>query len=148
MTEDIYGAQFNTAVSTLMEHLNNLTKLKTAGFDRRLWQAVLSSLCQLLAPFAPHVASELYSQLNGEKCRLEQVAWPVYDERYLVTDTVRVAVQVNGKLRGELEVTKQIAAEQVEEMALRLDNVRRFTKDKKIIKRIYVPGKILNLVVK
>lgn len=148
VTEDIYGAQFNTAVSTLMEHLNNLTKLKTAGFDRRLWQAVLSSLCQLLAPFAPHVASELYSQLNGEKCRLEQVAWPVYDEQYLVTDTVRVAVQVNGKLRGELEVAKQIAAEQVEEMALQLDNVRRFTKDKKIIKRIYVPGKILNLVVK
>ena len=148
VTEDIYGAQFNTAVSTLMEHLNNLTKLKTAGFDRRLWQAVLSSLCQLLAPFAPHIASELYSQLNGEKCRLEQVAWPVYDEQYLVTDTVRVAVQVNGKLRGELEVAEQIAAEQVEEMALRLDNVRRFTKDKKIIKRIYVPGKILNLVVK
>lgn len=148
VTEDIYGAQFNTAVSTLMEHLNNLTKLKTAGFDRWLWQAVLSSLCQLLAPFAPHIASELYSQLNGEDCRLEQVAWPVYDEQYLVTDTVRVAVQVNGKLRGELEVTKQIAAEQVEEMALQLDNVRRFTKDKKIIKRIYVPGKILNLVVK
>lgn len=148
VTEDIYGAQFNTAVSTLMEHLNNLTKLKTAGFDCRLWQAVLSSLCQLLAPFAPHIASELYSQLNGEDCRLEQVAWPVYDEQYLVTDTVRVAVQVNGKLRGELEVTKQIAAEQVEEMALQLDNVRRFTKDKKIIKRIYVPGKILNLVVK
>lgn len=148
VTEDIYGAQFNTAVSILMEHLNNLTKLKTAGFDRRLWQAVLSSLCQLLAPFAPHIASELYSQLNGEKCRLEQVAWPVYDEQYLVTDTVRVAVQVNGKLRGELEVAKQIAAEQVEEMALQLDNVRRFTKDKKIIKRIYVPGKILNLVVK
>ena len=65
-----------------------------------------------------------------------------------MTDTVKVAVQVNGKLRGELEVAKQIAAEQVEEMALRLDNVRRFTKDKKIIKRIYVPGKILNLVVK
>lgn len=148
VTEDIYGAQFNTAVSTLMEHLNNLTKLKTAGFDRRLWQAVLSSLCQLLAPFAPHIASELYSQLNGEDCRLEQVAWPVYDEQYLATDTVKVAVQVNGKLRGELEVTKQIAAEQVEEMALQLDNVRRFTKDKKIIKRIYVPGKILNLVVK
>jgi len=148
VTEDIYGAQFNTAVSTLMEYLNNLTKLKTAGFDRRLWQAVLSSLCQLLAPFAPHIASELYSQLNGGDCRLEQVAWPVYDEQYLVTDTVRVAVQVNGKLRGELEVTKQIAAEQVEEMAFQLDNVRRFTKDKKIIKRIYVPGKILNLVVK
>ena len=148
VTEDIYGAQFNTAVSTLMEHLNNLTKLKTAGFDRRLWQAVLSSLCQLLAPFAPHIASELYSQLNGEDCRLEQVAWPAYDEQYLATDTVKVAVQVNGKLRGELEVTKQIAAEQVEEMALQLDNVRRFTKDKKIIKRIYVPGKILNLVVK
>ncbi len=148
VTEDIYGAQFNTAVSTLMEYLNNLTKLKTAGFDRRLWQAVLSSLCQLLAPFAPHIASELYSQLNGGDCRLEQVAWPVYDEQYLVTDTVKVAVQVNGKLRGELEVAKQIAAEQVEEMALRLDNVRRFTKDKEIIKRIYVPGKILNLVVK
>ena len=148
VTEDIYGAQFNTAVSTLMEHLNSLTKLKTAGFDCRLWQAVLSSLCQLLAPFAPHIASELYSQLNGEKCRLEQVAWPVYDEQYLVTDTVKVAVQVNGKLRGELEVAKQIAAEEVEERALQLDNVQRFTKDKEIVKRIYVPGKILNLVVK
>ena len=148
VTNDLYNAQFNTAVSALMEYLNALTKLKAAGFDDKLWRGALGDMCQLLAPFAPHIANEMYAQMNGETSRLDAVEWPKYDEQYLVADTVKIAVQVNGKLRGEVEVAKDADQATVEQLALEQANVARFTDGKEIVKKIYVPGKILNLVVK
>lgn len=148
VTNDLYNAQFNTAVSALMEYLNALTKLKVAGFDDKLWRGALGDMCQLLAPFAPHIANEMYAQMNGETSRLDAVEWPKYDEQYLVADTVKIAVQVNGKLRGEVEVAKDADQVAVEQLALEQANVARFTDGKEIVKKIYVPGKILNLVVK
>ena len=148
VTNDLYDAQFNTAVSSLMEYLNGLTKLKSAGLDNDLWHKTLGDLCQLLAPFAPHIANEMYCQLNGEDKRLDDTAWPVYDEKYLVTSSVKIAVQVNGKLRGEIEVAKEADQKEIEQVALALANVDRFVSGKEIVKRIYVPGKILNIVVK
>ena len=148
VTNDLYNAQFNTAVSALMEYLNTLTKLKAAGFDDKLWCGALGDMCQLLAPFAPHIANEMYAQMNGGTSRLDAVEWPKYDEQYLVTDTVKIAVQVNGKLRGEVEVAKDADQAAVEQLALEQANVARFTDGKEIVKKIYVPGKILNLVVK
>lgn len=148
VTDDIYGIQFNTAVSALMEYINSLTKLKTAGFDDKLWRQALGDLCQLLAPFAPHVANEMYAEMNGEAARLDNIEWPKYDAKYLASDTVKVAVQVNGKLRGDIEVVKTADQATVEAAALAVDNVKRFVGDKEIVKKIYVPGKILNIVVK
>lgn len=148
VTSDLFDAQFNTAVSTLMEYLNSLTKLKAEGFDKDLWGKSLSDLCQMLAPFAPHIANEMYCQLNGDDKRLDDIEWPKYDEQYLVTSTIKIAVQVNGKLRGEVEVSVDASKEAIIEQALAQPNVARFTDDKEIIKQIYVPGKILNLVVK
>ena len=148
VTNDLYDAQFNTAVSALMEYLNSLTKLKADGFDDKLWRRALSVMCQLLAPFAPHIANEMYAQMNGEDSRLDAIEWPKYDEKYLATDTIKIAVQVNGKLRGEVEADKDADQTAVEKLAMDQPNVARFIEDKEIIKKIYVPGKILNLVVK
>ena len=148
VTNDLYDAQFNTAVSSLMEYLNGLTKLKSAGLDNDLWHKALGDLCQLLAPFAPHIANEMYCQLNGDDERLDNISWPVYDERYLETSSVKIAIQVNGKLRGEIEVAKEADQKEIEQVALTLANVDRFVSGKEIVKKIYVPGKILNIVVK
>lgn len=148
VTNDLYDAQFNTAVSSLMEYLNGLTKLKSAGLDNDLWHKALGDLCQLLAPFAPHIANEMYCQLNGDDERLDNISWPVYDERYLETSFIKIAIQVNGKLRGEIEVAKEADQKEIEQIALALANVDRFVSGKEIVKKIYVPGKILNIVVK
>ena len=148
VTNDLYDAQFNTAVSSLMEYLNGLTKLKSAGLDNDLWHKALGDLCQLLAPFAPHIANEMYCQLNGDDERLDNISWPVYDERYLETSSIKIAIQVNGKLRGEIEVAKEADQKEIEQVALALANVDRFVSGKEIVKKIYVPGKILNIVVK
>ena len=148
VTSDLFDAQFNTAVSALMEYLNSLTKLKAEGFDSELWGRALSDLCQMLAPFAPHIANEMYCQLNGDDKRLDDIEWPKHDEQYLVTSTIKIAVQVNGKLRGEVEVSVDADKETIIEQALAQPNVVRFTDGKEIVKQIYVPGKILNLVVK
>ena len=148
VTSDLFDAQFNTAVSALMEYLNSLTKLKAEGFDSELWGRTLSDLCQMLAPFAPHIANEMYCQVNGDDKRLDDIEWPKYDEQYLVTSTIKIAVQVNGKLRSEVEVSVDADKETIIEQALAQPNVVRFTDGKEIIKQIYVPSKILNLVVK
>ena len=148
VTNDLYNAQFNTAVSALMEYLNGLSKLKEHGFDDKMWRQALGDLCQLLAPFAPHIANEMYAEMNGEDSRLDNIEWPKYDEKYLTTDTIKIAIQVNGKLRGDIEVAKDAEQNDVEQLALDQPNVARFTDGKQIVKKIYVPGKILNIVVK
>ena len=86
--------------------------------------------------------------MNGDDRRLDNIEWPKYDEKYLATNTVKLAVQVNGKLRGDIEVDKDADQATVEGEALRQANVARFVDGKEIVKKIYVPGKILNLVVK
>ena len=148
VTNDLYNALFNTAVSALMEYLNGLSKLKEHGFDDKMWRQALGDLCQLLAPFAPHIANEMYAEMNGEDRRLDNIEWPKYDEKYLTTDTIKIAIQVNGKLRGDIEVAKDAEQNDVEQLALDQPNVARFTDGKQIVKKIYVPGKILNIVVK
>lgn len=148
VTNDLYNAQFNTAVSALMEYLNGLSRLKEHGFDDKMWRQALGDLCQLLAPFAPHIANEMYAEMNGEDSRLDNIEWPKYDEKYLTTDTIKIAIQVNGKLRGDIEVAKDAEQNDVEQFALDQPNVARFTDGKQIVKKIYVPGKILNIVVK
>lgn len=148
VTEDITNAQFNTAVAAIMEYLNGLGKLRDNGFDDQYWLDALTVLCQLLSPFAPHVASEMLTELHGDKARLEQMDWPRWDEKYLADDTMHIAVQVNGKLRGDLTIDKTATREQVETAALAIENVARFVGEQEPAKIIYVPGKIVNIVVK
>lgn len=146
VTSDIHRLSFNTAVAALMKYVNDLYKLKVDGFSDEPWRDALTVLVQLMAPFAPHVAEELWQQL-GREGLIHETTWPTWDDNYLVGDTMMIIVQVNGKLRAKLEVEKDLAKEDIEAMALANENVQVFVGDTPPKKVIYVPGKIVNIVV-
>jgi leucyl-tRNA synthetase len=99
-----------------------------------------------LAPFAPHISEELWSQLgHGES--IHQSEWPKYDEKYLIADTITIAVQVNGKLRGQVEVSVDADEETVIDAAKANKKVASYLKDKETRKTIYVPGRLVNFVI-
>lgn len=147
-TRSLENFRFNTAISSLMEALNEFTKLKEAdGFALpNEWREQFETYLILLSPFAPHLAEELWHELGHEESIFTR-SWPEADESALASDTVTVVVQVNGKVRTSLELpagTKEGAAK---EAALAEANVQKFTDGKEIRKVIYVPDKLLNLVV-
>jgi leucyl-tRNA synthetase len=100
-----------------------------------------------VAPFAPHAAEELWFDL-GHHTTVHRDTWPEYDEQYLATDTITVAVQINGKLRGEIEVAADAPEDEVVAAAQANEKVRTHLEGQTVIKTIYVPGKIVNLVAK
>ena len=149
VTEDLHRNSFNTAVAALMEYVNELYKLKLDGFTPE-WQEALEALVKLLAPFAPHLACELFEQL-GHSETIEYAGWPGWDDKYLTTETAEMVVQVNGKLRAKFMVpVDRLENEQaVIDMALSQDNVRGFTDGKNITKTIYIKkNRLMNIVVK
>jgi leucyl-tRNA synthetase len=149
VTEDLGEMGFNTAIASMMDLVNQLLKVKAAqGFGaHEAWQESLSAFAQLLAPFAPHISEELWAQL-GNKESVHTSGWPKWDEKYLMSDTTTVAVQVNGKVRAEVTVPTDAVEADVVTAAQAEERVKAHTDGKKVIKTIYVPGKILNLVVK
>ncbi len=138
--EDIENLSFNTAIAAMMEFCNLCYKESAVSAD------VAKSFVLLLAPFAPHAAEELWSRLGHSKS-LAYEPWPTYDPTLVVDDSVVVSVQVNGKLRGTLEVSKKTSQVEVMAMAKALESVQRNIEGKTIRKEIYVPGKIVNFVV-
>jgi len=147
VSEDLEHMSFNTAIAALMEFTNELYKLEAkTGFDpKKTWEAALKSLIQLLAPFAPHISEELWRDL-GEKESVHTSQWPVHDETYLVKRVVTIAVQVNGKLRGEIEMPYDSEQSAVEEAAREKQNVAQYLKDD-VRKVIYVDNRLINFVV-
>jgi leucyl-tRNA synthetase len=146
---DLSDLSFNTAISAMMEAVNALYVLKnTLPYDdaAETWRWAITTLVQLLAPFAPHITEELWSQL-GLKDSIHISQWPGYDEAYLTTDTETIVVQVNGKLRAELTVNKQTDKDEIIAQATNHEHVKPFLADKKIKRTVYVPGKIVNFVV-
>lgn len=146
VTDDYRKLSFNTAIAALMEYVNDLYKLKTDGF-RGDWKFALETLVQLISPTAPHVAAELWQQL-GRGDELDFEDWPNYDESKLVASTMKLVVQVNGKLRAEIEVSKDASSEEIQALALAQENVQKFVGQKEPAKVIYVPGRLVNVVVK
>jgi leucyl-tRNA synthetase len=147
MNEDIEHERYNTAIAAAMACTNELYKLKTTQFGKHpVWQETLESLVACVAPFAPHLGEELWFQLGHSKT-IHKDSWPQYDEKYLVQDTVTVAVQVNGKLRGEVEVAADAPEATVVTAAQANDKVAGYLKDQAIKKTIYVPGRLVNFVV-
>jgi leucyl-tRNA synthetase len=138
--EDIEGLRFNTAISQMMIFVNALQK---APAVRR--STVLSFL-QLLAPFAPHIGEELWERLGG-KAPIQDASWPVFDAARLVTSEVKLVFQVNGKHRGDAMVRVGLPETEAVEAASVHERVRPFVEGKTLKRIIYVPGKILNLVV-
>ena len=135
VTEDIERAAFNTAISTLMEYVNELYKVGASGED-------LITLAKLLKPFAPHLASEMLEQLKADD------SWPTYDAKHLIMDEVELVVQVNGKLRAKISVpTEDLEDEEkIKNLALSNSNVQKFTNNQ-IKKTIYIKkARLLNIV--
>lgn len=145
VTEDYYKLDFNTAIAAMMEATNELYKLKNDGFSEA-WSGALGALVRLLSPLAPHMTAELWQQL-GHKTTLEEAVWPKWEDRYLVSDTITIVVQVNGRVRAKLDVAKDITEEDVKIAALADENVMKYVGEKEPTKVIYVPGRLVSVVV-
>lgn len=147
VTNDFRRLSFNTSISALMEYVNDLYKYKVDGFSDEAWRSALEALVQCIAPLAPHMAEELWSQL-GHETMVHETMWPEWDDALIVEDTMTIAVQVNGKLRATLELAKDTSDDEVKVQALAAENVARFVGDSEPLKVIYIPGKIVNVVVR
>jgi leucyl-tRNA synthetase len=145
VTDDIRRLSFNTSISALMEYVNDLYKFKVDGFSEEVWREALVSLVQLVAPIAPHIADELFNQLGGEGL-VQNATWPKWDDALIVEDVITIAVQVNGKLRGEISVAKDEDEASVKAKALAHENVTKFVTNEPR-KVIYVAGRLVSIVV-
>lgn len=139
VTTDTQSFRFNTAVSSLMECLNAMEKEKSIS------KKTFETFLLLLAPYAPHVAEELWEYL-GNTSLISRSSWPEFDASLVVEKTVSIAVQVNGKVRGELSVDPAAAQAEVESAARALENVEKYLEGKTEKKVIYVPGRLINFV--
>jgi leucyl-tRNA synthetase len=147
VSEDLDNMGFNTAIAALMEYVNSLYKLKVEdNFASKNWQMALTTLIQLLAPFAPHISEELWA-LSGQDGSVHESKWPTWDDKYLISESLTIVVQVNGKLRAELILDFDCSEEDVTKAAMANDKIKALIEGKKIARSIYVPGKLLNLVV-
>ena len=141
VTEQLADLHYNTAIAAMMEYLN---VVRAGGRVPR--QAELRPLVILLAPFAPHVAEELHAKLGAAGGLFAAARWPDYDESKIVEEFVEIAVQVNGRLRGQVNVPSAAAVEVVQEAAFNNDNVARHLDGKTVRKVIHVPNRLINLV--
>ncbi|MPT02136.1 MAG: leucine--tRNA ligase, partial [Pseudomonas sp.] len=138
--------KFNTAIAQVMTVMNVLEKAPQATEqDRALLQEGLEAVTLLLAPITPHISHELWKALGHDQAVID-ASWPVVDESALVQDTVTLVVQVNGKLRGQVEMPAAASREEIEAAARSNENVLRFTDGLTIRKVIVVPGKLVNIV--
>ncbi len=139
VTEDIEALRFNTAISQLMVCVNHLTKLK------RVPRSAAETYVLLLSPLAPHLGEELWQHL-GHQNTLAHEPWPTFDPSLTVDDVVTIAVQVMGKTRGTIDVSRAASKDEVLALAKALPSVAKHLDGKTIRKEIYVPGRIVNLV--
>ncbi len=152
VTDDFKGRwHFNTCIAAIMELVNELygaeEKIAQGAIPVALLAQVQRDLVLLLAPFAPYLAHELWETL-GEKSNLLRAPWPKYDQALAKEEEIEIPVQVNGKLRGKVLVPAEASQELVLERALADEKVKAAVKGKQIVKVIFVPGKLLNLVVR
>jgi len=148
VSDDLAQMGFNTAIAALMELVNELYKIKTeVPIGAVIWHGSLERVVQLLAPFAPHIADELWQQL-GHEDSVHISTWPAYDEKFLVQDSVTYAVQVNGKLRSTITMPTDSDEATVVAQATADEKAAANLADKQIVKTIYVPGKLVNFVVR
>ncbi len=148
VTLDLENMGFNTAIASLMELLNELYKVKAqdqfAAADA--WKFTVEAYVQLLAPFAPHIADELWQQL-GHDASVHLSEWPKFDEAYLARDTITIAVQVNGKLRGQIELPADATKEEIVAQSQAEPRVAQHLEGNTPKKIIVVPGKLVSFVV-
>ncbi len=148
VTADLEDQRYNTAIAAIMECTNDLYKLKAKDEYRADdWHPALSALVSMIAPFAPHIAEELWHQL-GHKSSVHRDSWPKWNDKYTIGDSMTIVVQVSGKLRATLELALDASEDDVKSQALANENVAKFVGDKEPLKVIYVPKKLVNIVIK
>ena len=149
VSQDLAELGLNTAIAALMETVNELYKIKSEhNFElaHKSWHESLSNLIQLLAPFAPHIAEEMWRDL-GHETSVHVSAWPDWSEELVKEDLITIAVQVNGKVRAELLLPADVSEEEVIKAAQEDEKVAGYLEGKKIKRAIYVPGRLVSLVV-
>ncbi len=148
VTEDVERFRFNTMVAALMEYTNYLTRLKETGpVDADGWQEAVTSLMLLLAPSAPHLAEELWER-SGNAYSIHNQRWPEWDAELAADEQITLVVQVNGKVRDRILVPADVSEERAKEVALSSEKVRQHVEGKRTLRVIYVPGRLVNIVVR
>ncbi|MFC2541773.1 MAG: leucine--tRNA ligase, partial [Leptotrichia hofstadii] len=146
---------FNTAIAAIMELLNDMTTYKQNVIDKndisseskKVWHEVLEKVILLIAPFAPHVADEMWNDLGNATLTFEE-EWPAFDEKLTVENNFNLVVQVNGKVRDMLPAQIGISKDDAEKLAFSSEKVQKFIDGKEVVKVIVVPNKLVNIVVK
>jgi leucyl-tRNA synthetase len=147
---DLQEFKFNTAIAALMEYTNKLSDAADdgpAGLSVHAWNDAVDRLLLLLAPMAPHITEELWER-RGHAYSVHQQALPAWDEAFTAVDNITVVVQVNGKLRGQLLLPAGVSEADAIAAALADPGVKRHTEGHEFVRKIYVPGKLVSLVVK
>ncbi len=150
VTRDLEDFSFNTMVAGLMEYVNALNDLRSSSPalpGTPAWAEAIQTLVLLMAPGFPHISEEMWEQI-GMPYSVHQQSWPVWDEALAKEDVVEIAVQVNGKVRDKIEVPVDVDAEAAKAQAQAADGVARHLEGKNVVKVIYVPGRLVNIVVK
>lgn len=141
VSEDVEILKFNTAIAALMSLLNDIYSTKAVN------KAELKTFLSLLYPFAPHIAEEIY-ELSGFEGVVDEQIWPEFDESKCVENTIEIAIQVNGRVRSRINVSADIDKDSVLEIAKADEKITKEIAGKNLIKEIYVPGKLINIVAK
>ena len=138
---------FNTAISSIMELVNALYGFQDKELPAGLAREVADALLRMLAPFAPHIAEELWSVLFAQGS-VHRQKWPSYDEAATVQDEIEIVLQINGKVRDKISIPVGLDRAAMEKLAMEQPRVQELTAGKTIAKVICVPGKLVNIVVK
>lgn len=138
---------FNTAISSIMELVNEMYKYKEEMSDPELFRGAVEKLVVMLAPFTPHVCEEMW-QYIGKDGSVHDQTWPSYDEGAMVKDTVEIVLQINGKVKDKIEIASGADKKEMESAAMGSEKIKELTDGRDVIKVIAVPGKLVNIVVK
>jgi leucyl-tRNA synthetase len=148
VTQDLEKLRLNTMVAALMEFTNHLTKVRDeSAVNVTAWKEAVDNLLLLLAPIAPHLAEELW-QRTGHEYSIHNQSWPKWDEALAKDEEITLVVQVNGKLRDRLTVPASVTEDEAKRLVLESQKVKPHIEGKQIAQVVYVPGRLVNLVVK
>jgi len=146
VTADMRAFKFNTMLAALMEFNNYLIKAKaTAVYGTEAWNEAIRRLVLMIAPIMPHLGEELWERI-GEQYSVHTQAWPQWDEELAADEVITLVVQVNDRVRARLRVSADITEQQARDAALASPNVQRYVEGKQVLKMVYVPGRLVNVV--
>ena len=148
VTEDVRDRfNFNTAISAIMELVNEMYRYKEGDVNEALYSTAIKTIVVLLAPFVPHITEELWQELGYEGYVYDQ-KWPTYNEEELKKDEIEIVVQINGKNKEKINIPGDATREDMIQIASENEKIKGLTEGKTIVKTIAVPGRLINIVVK